>query len=679
MTISPAELGQSPNVHRPTAVAWEQAQHVFVQGNGLPGRWQHSQRFVILETGFGLGHQFLATWAAWRADPDRCDRLVFISIEKHPVMRPDLARAHGLDGATPAYIHPDHLAVTQRLLPAWPDPTPGWHTLHFDEPVSASGRLQGVTLQLGLGDAADLLPTLVAQVDAFYLDGFAPDGNPERQPSGWLSRLNRLAAPGATAAAWCADQSVRADLTHAGFTVEGVPGLMGESDMMRAHYAPRYTPSPLPGGVWPQPAPESRHALVVGAGLAGASAAWALCRQGWRVTVVDQQDGPAQGTSGNAGGLFHSVLHAQDSHHARLHRAAALATWRQVRPWIESGRLAGQCDGLLRLDDDTDAEQARAQLSRLGVSPEHVAWLDQTEARSRAGLDVPSGGWLFQQGGWLQPGGYVRCLLDEAASLRDEHGPLLTCLWQTEVSRLQRDQQGKWHVLGATGETVAQAPTLVLACAHQSTTLLQTLPSTEAVPAVTMTRLRGQVTQVPATTAHAAFIRQPKLPVAGNGYVVPLPDGGLLCGATVKRDDEDASVRPADHLHNLTRAHRLGAWLAPVSDDASALPSDLLGRTGWRAVSPDRLPMVGALPWSDERLAAQHDLPRLDQVRMVPRERQADGGLYIATGLGSRGITWTALIGELVAHWVTGSPCPIEVDLRDAMDPGRFQVRARRT
>lgn len=36
-------------------------------------------------------------------------------------------------------------------------------------------------------------------------------------------------------------------------------------------------------------------------------------------------------------------------------------------------------------------------------------------------------------------------------------------------------------MLGATGETVARAPTLVLACAHQSTTLLQTLPSTEAV------------------------------------------------------------------------------------------------------------------------------------------------------------------------------------------------------
>lgn len=692
MTISPAKLGENPTGRRPgvpysplyddvyhsPAGAWAQAQYVFLGGNDLPNRWQQRQRFVILETGFGLGNNFLATWAAWRADPQRCDRLVFISIEKHPFLRSDLARLHGLEGADSVVVSPEHTALAQPLLQAWPDPTPGWHTLHFDEPVNESGRLQGVTLQLGLGDIADLLPSLVAQVDAFYLDGFAPARNPEMWDEGLLSRLNRHAAPGATAATWSVARGVRDALTQAGFEVERIGGFAEKRDMIQARYTPRYTPAPLPGGVWPQPALESRHAIVVGAGLAGASAAWALCRQGWRVTVVDRQDGPGQGTSGNAGGLFHSVLHAEDSHHARLHRAAALATWRQVRPWIESGQLTGQCQGLLRLDADADAEQARAQLARQGVSPDHVAWLDQAEAQACAGLAVPSGGWLFHQGGWLYPAGYVRCLLDDVGALRDEHGPLLNCLWHADVARLQRTGEGVWQLLDDAGGCLVQAPTLVLACAHQSTALLQTLPADQAVPAVAMTRLRGQVTVLPASAANAANIHQPHLPIAGNGYVLPLPDGGLLCGATVKRGDEDPSVRPADHLHNLQQAHRLGAWLAPVDDDVSALPADLMGRTGWRAVSPDRLPMVGALPWSDDRLASQPDLPRLDQIRMVPRERSEHGGLYIVTGLGSRGITWTALVGELLAHWVTGSPCPIEVDLRDAMDPARFQARARR-
>ena len=110
-------LGERQNAPPPSTEAWAQAQRVLVRGNGLPGRWQRSQRFVILETGFGLGNPFLATWAAWRADPDRCDRLVFISIEKHPVLRPDLARAHGLGNPAAADIAPDHPALAQRLVP----------------------------------------------------------------------------------------------------------------------------------------------------------------------------------------------------------------------------------------------------------------------------------------------------------------------------------------------------------------------------------------------------------------------------------------------------------------------------------------------------------------------------------------------------------------------------------
>ncbi|MEN9397923.1 MAG: hypothetical protein RLZ81_2453 [Pseudomonadota bacterium] len=620
------------------------AEQGIMQGTGLPGRWQQRDRFVILEAGFGRGDNFLATWAAWQADPLRCDRLVFIALDTHPL------------GA----VHPQ---LASQLQEGWTSLTPGFHTFHFDEAPSNSGRLQGFTLLLGLGQVSDLLPGLIAQVDAFCL---------EISDTGLLSRLNRLAAPGATLVTKSTAPGVREALLQAGFVMEATSW----------RYAPRYTPAPLPGGMGPTTSVSQRHAIVVGAGLAGASAAWALCRQGWRVTIVDRQPGPAQGTSGNPGGLFHSVLHAEDSHHARLHRAAALATWRQVHPWMASGRLQGQATGLIRLDADTTAEAAHAQLTRLGIQAEHVSWLDQEAAQDLSGLPVPSGGWLFPQGGWLHPAGYVRCMLEDAGELRDTHGQsLLECLWLREADHIQRHADGNWQLLDNSGSLIAAAPTLVLACAHQSTTLLRTLPAHQSVPAVDMTRLRGQVTMIAADSPEGEHIRAPKLPVAGNGYVLPLPDGSLLCGATVKRDDLDPTVRAADHRHNLGQAHRLGAWLGDLPDDTTgvALPPELQGRTGWRAVSPDRLPMIGALPWSDERLNAAPSTTRLDQVRMVPRERDERGGLYIATGLGSRGITWTALAGELLAHWVTGSPCPIEIDLRDALDPARFQARARRT
>ena len=44
-----------------TEGAWAQAQHVFLQGNGLPQRWRGRRLFTVLETGFGIGLSFLAT------------------------------------------------------------------------------------------------------------------------------------------------------------------------------------------------------------------------------------------------------------------------------------------------------------------------------------------------------------------------------------------------------------------------------------------------------------------------------------------------------------------------------------------------------------------------------------------------------------------------------------------
>ena len=102
--------------------AFEQAAHVFLGGNDLPARWQGRGAFTILETGFGLGNNFLATWAAWRADPRRSARLRFVSIEKHPLQFDDLRRA--LAGSSEP-------GLAAQLCDAWPPLTAGLHTVSF--------------------------------------------------------------------------------------------------------------------------------------------------------------------------------------------------------------------------------------------------------------------------------------------------------------------------------------------------------------------------------------------------------------------------------------------------------------------------------------------------------------------------------------------------------------------
>src|SRR5260221_13710050 len=82
------------DVYHSAAGGVEQARFVFLNGNQLPARWAGRERFVILETGFGLGLNFLATWQAWRGDPQRCGRLHFVSVEKHPFSLQDLRTLH---------------------------------------------------------------------------------------------------------------------------------------------------------------------------------------------------------------------------------------------------------------------------------------------------------------------------------------------------------------------------------------------------------------------------------------------------------------------------------------------------------------------------------------------------------------------------------------------------------
>lgn len=759
MTVTPAVLGQAPDkdasqplspdappspaappfapqygdVYHPPSGAWTQARHVFLSGNGLPARWQGRDRFVILETGFGLGNNFLATWAAWQADAQRCDRLVFISIEKHPLVLSDLRRVHGLDEAgggdvdvnadanADADADPDapiRRELAGRLCAAWPALAPGWHLLDLDARVGEDGRHQHVRLMLGLGDIADLLPSLQVRVDAFYLDGFAPARNPEMWSPQLISRLDRLAQTDATAATWSAARVVRDALAQAQFEVRKVPGQGGKWATTVARYAPRFVPPPPPGGLHPQVPPSQRHALVIGAGLAGCSAAWSLTRQGWRVTLLDAEHGPAMAASGNPGGLFHSIVHADDGVHARTHRAAALATWARVRHWVADGLLDGQCNGLLRLDPKaTEAERATL-LSRQPWLTECAQWLTQAEAQARSGLAVPSGGWLFTQAGWLHPAGYARRMLDEAAMHRAPGAspkapgqPLLRTRWQAAVHTLRRvpaghaasagEQAGDdaleangwlWQACDAQGQVLAEAPTVVLANAQAASVLLAALPPDQAVAPLPLSAVRGQITLCRADAtpeAESGAWPRPHLPVAGNGYALTLRDGSLLCGATSQHHDDAPEVREADHRHNLRQAARLGVHgaLGPIPSGTAVhahadtthtpLPAGLQGRVGWRATTPDRLPLVGALPWHADRLNASGHARR-EQVRMLPRQRDAWGGLYALTGLGSRGITWAALAGELLAHWVTGMPCPVEAELRDALDPARFLARQHR-
>ena len=404
------------DVYHSAAGGAAQAAHVFLGGNGLPGRWAGRERFVILETGFGFGLNFLATWRAWKRDPARCARLHYVAIEKHPFALEDLQVLHERLGFEEA----------AELHSRWPVLVPGAHRLELD-----GGK---VVLTLFFADVA-VARELRLQADALYLDGFAPSKNPEMWTPQLLRSLSRLAAPGATAATWSVASSVRSALEATGFAVEKRPGFGHKKEMLVARNT---------RGVEPQQTKE-RKAVVVGAGLAGAAVCERLCARGWEVELHERHAEPAQEASGNHAGTFHPIVTPDDSVFARLTRAAfllSLGTFRRLNVrWDPCGALQ------LARDAKEEASQ-RAAISALALPPEYAQYVSREEASAHAGVPVSAPGLWFPQAGWIQPRSLVHALLDACGSrLKAHYGRALSSLPDATVILAASAEAPKLHAV----------------------------------------------------------------------------------------------------------------------------------------------------------------------------------------------------------------------------------------
>lgn len=613
----------------------DQARHVFLHGNDLPARWAGRRVFTIVETGFGLGLNFMATCAAWRADPARCKRLHFLSVERHPFVREDLAALHSR--------YPEFNNPSAEICAAWPPAIAGVHRLHFD-----GGR---ITLTLVFADAVEALRDLRLGADAFYLDGFAPDRNPEMWSPAVMAALARLARPGATLATYTTARSVRDALAAAGFAVEKSVGFGRKREMLTGHFAPRWPirhPPPL-RIEWPE-----RNALIVGAGLAGAAIAERLASRGWQVDVLDRNGAVAGGASGLSSGVLQPHLSRDDCILSRFTRAGFLYEHsRRQSINVYGATLTRPPCGVLQIADDSSHEvRMAADLAAFAYPAEYAQLLSRDAASSRAGSPVRAGGWWIPMGDWARPAAVVRAQL-AAAALGETPAPRI--MLHREVASLRRLGE-RWCAIDASGVEIASAPVVVLANACDAARLVDFAPAP-------LQRVRGQLTLFPASPA------APRTVLCGRGYVLPEIDGNIVIGASYDLDDDAMQPDDAGHAANLHRAERLLPGISVHVDMMS-----LRGEVGMRCVARDRMPLVG--PIVDmararqiaESLSGAHasDMPRLP-------------GLYCAIAFASRGLAWTALAAECIASQLEGEPLPIEATLADAIDPARFAVkRARR-
>lgn len=610
------------DVYHASAGGPAQCRHVFLAGNCLPERWRSRESFTIVETGFGCGLNFLVTWAAWREDPSRCARLHFVSAENHPFRREDLRAIH--------LAWPELADMSQQLLERWPPLVPGFHRLNLH-----GGR---VSLTLLFGDAPALLPQLRARADAFFLDGFAPAKNADMWSPAVFRQIGRLAADGATAATWSVAAVVRDGLRAAGFAYDKCVGFAHKREMLSARLQRRPAARSLPGA--------DRRALVIGAGLAGSSVARSLATRGWQVELVERHPLPAQEASGNLAGVLRPLLSLDDNRLARLARAGFMHALRELRQLeLDDHPARWQDCGVLQLARDARHETTqRETVVRHGYPADYAQFIERDVASELAGHQTAAGGWYFPAGGWVNPPSLVAANIASGSER-------IRLIANSTVESLRRHGR-LWRAEAADGVVIAEAPVVILATGCETLRI-------EGAMRLPLKRVRGQVSLL---RTHGR--RALSCVVTQRGYATPALDGWHCTGASFDEHDDTIELKEADHADNLGR---LDAMLPGFSDQHDA--RTLAGRVGFRSVSPDKRPLIGALPCSPA--------PGASVATTLWRSERLPG-ILIANGFGARGLVWSALSAELIAASLEAEPLPLEAELVDALDPARFMVRGSR-
>jgi len=603
----------------------EETQHVFLAGNDLPARFvtlSEGSIFTVAEMGFGTGLNILAAWQAWDGRGSDKGHLHLFSVEGFPLSSEDFHAAQ----CHVAQRWPELAPYADRLAAVYPALTPGLHTLYL---------APDVTLTLALGEAGRMLADADFKANAWFLDGFSPALNEDMWRDEIFTEIGRLSAPGATAATFTVAGAVRRRLQANGFEIEKRPGFGRKREMLTAKYqladksedTERDNPAPW-FSLRKLHRPQQQETIqIAGAGIAGASLAWALRRAGRKVTVYDPA-GMAAGASGNPAGLVMPRLDLGDTPARQFYRQAYLHTVRLIdQLQQETGAEIFASRGGLMLalkPDDTDRHRA---LADSGILP--PGWLelvDSDRAREIATIDLtlPDDDAMhlyLPQAGTIRPSLFVEALLREL-----------------DVSTEPVPQDAAIRI-DATGASAVDS----FCGGHLAASL-------------------GQIDLLD--------MPPPACAITFGNYIAPLGDR-LVTGATYDKAPADLMPLPTP-MPDIARSQRnidaAGSILSGLSSGAVAE-----SRAAWRCVTVDRHPVAGPALDTDQFLS-DYDGLRTGARGPFPAATWKNGD-YALAGLGSRGLVTAPLCAAMITAMVTGTPMPVSPDVMAMLSPARFLVR----
>ncbi|KJY81614.1 FAD-dependent oxidoreductase [Vibrio galatheae] len=628
----------------------EETRYVFLHQNHLPQRWQtyDQRRFVIAETGFGTGLNFLAAWQWFKQfrqqHPDApLQELHFISFEKYPLSQKDLVKAH--------QSWPELAEYAQKLQKHYPIAVPECHRIVLEDGL--------ITLDLWFGDIKDCLPKVpvdhLGLVDAWFLDGFAPSKNPEMWNQDLFNGMAKLAKQDCTCATFTAAGFVRRGLIDAGFDMKKVKGFGTKREMIAGSLTKREPLTNVKPWFSRTGGQNSDSIAIIGGGIASATLAKTLVRRGKHVTLYCQDDKPAQGASGNRQGAVYPLLNGDHSGVSRLFAPAFVFARQFVEQAAELVSFDHSWCGVTQLMWD---DKSTAKLEKMldgKFDPQLVHRLDAQQTNATLGLPVDMMSVHYPLGGWLCPAEFTQGLFAELGSRG-----LFAGHFSTKIDSLNWNESTQSWVLSSSDQSFTHT-NVVIANGHQFN---QLVPSAH----IPLGQVKGQVSHIPTNDE----LTKLNTVLCYDGYMTPVnPNNGHHCiGASYDRshlDYEFDSVAQKENGDKLRKCIPNQDWPRQVDTSGN------LSRQGIRCVSRDHLPFVGNIG-QFERIKHNYANLASMNVENAPVIDQYPN-LFCLLGLGSRGLSSAPLLAETLASQICGDPLPLPVDVLEALHPSRMWVR----
>lgn len=517
----------------------EESRHVFLRQNHLPHAWQDRQKFIICETGFGTGLNFLCTWTEFEATTKPNQHLHYYSFEKYPLSQVEIQKYL-------AHWSREFDGRLEKLLSEYPLRVGGWHTLRVSPQV---------TLTLIFDDVNRALPDLNICVDCWFLDGHAPAKNPDMWSENVFQHIGRLSRTGTRCATFTAAGIVKRGLSDVGFTVTKAIGYGRKRDMIVGifeHKKESLTSAPI----------HPQKIAVIGGGIAGASLAHALHQKGGHVTIFEKK-GLASGGSGNSIGLCNPRITFNRGHEADFYSSAfsnAHKLFKKISGHYDIGFHG--CGNLHTVTDNQKEKRFQGFVGNWGWHPDHAHILNPDLSSDIAGIKLNHSNLYLPDAGMVSPKKLTDFLANSAS------------LILYDVITIEKNGNN-WRVSNSDFDVVILAGGFdVLKFSMAGHLPLQ--------------KIRGQITKVTV----GEIYKKLKVSLSYGGYSSVAMNGEAIIGSTFQHWIDTDTLRPEDDDDNINKLKSI----APELTNGLMVSG---GRASFRCAAKDRTPVIGEIDGFD--------------------------------------------------------------------------------